>query len=597
MSAMMSVYLSATVIGLAIVMSILLAKGLCKYRHRFTPGKCMILGLFLGAVILFMPIYISKFSDMKLNWFQTIVASMHNALRLFILDGDFEIVISYTRALPSLHQTPYVTLFSILYILCPICTFNFVISYFENVSAHRRLICGYLSDLYIFSELNEASVALAADIRKKNRKCLLVFTDVFSKNDEYNYELRQKARDLNAICFKKDILNINWKIHSKSSNVYLLIIGSDESENIKHAVKLSKLYNKQKNFRLSIFSTSAESKLLFSTIPYEGMKIRRINVIRSLVNNALYEKGYGLFEDARQIERDEKLISIALVGLGKIGQEMLKSLVWFCQMDGYRVEIDAFDKNINSESMFAALCPELMSPSRNGVYEDGEAQYHIRIHSGLDVNTSEFHSCFQRYQPFTYIFVALGDDAENVAASVYLRMISARMKNRPRIETVIYDVEKIKSLERVTDYRGNDYCISYIGGLDALYAENAVADSDLEMLALERHLKYGTEHDFWAHEYNYQSSIATAIHMKMRMLCGIPGAEKEEELLTVDEKYNLEILEHRRWNAYMRSEGYVFSGSTDKESRDDIAKMHHDLVPFTCLDEEEKEKDAKVATK
>ena len=56
-------------------------------------------------------------------------------------------------------------------------------------------------------------------------------------------------------------------------------------------------------------------------------------------------------------------------------------------------------------------------------------------------------------------------------------------------------------------------------------------------------------------------------------------------------------LEHRRWNAYMRSEGYIFSGSTDESSRNDLAKMHHDLVDFSSLTEEEKRKDRKVATK
>ena len=46
----------------------------------------------------------------------------------------------------------------------------------------------------------------------------------------------------------------------------------------------------------------------------------------------------------------------------------------------------------------------------------------------------------------------------------------------------------------------------------------------------------------------------------------------------------------------MRSEGYVFSGSKEKSSRNDLAKMHHDLVDFSSLTEEEKRKDSKVGT-
>ena len=73
-------------------------------------------------------------------------------------------------------------------------------------------------------------------------------------------------------------------------------------------------------------------------------------------------------------------------------------------------------------------------------------------------------------------------------------------------------------------------------------------------------------------------------------------AAKAEADLAEAERDIIEVLEHRRWNAYMRSEGYVFSGSTDKSSRNDLAKMHNDLVDFSSLTEEEKRKDSAVGT-
>ena len=91
--------------------------------------------------------------------------------------------------------------------------------------------------------------------------------------------------------------------------------------------------------------------------------------------------------------------------------------------------------------------------------------------------------------------------------------------------------------------------------------------------------------------------MASAIHMKARIACGIPGAGKPEDQLTAEEKAIIEPLEHRRWNAYMRAEGYIYSGSPEKSSRNDLAKMHHDLVDFSSLTEEEKRKDSRVGTK
>ena len=90
--------------------------------------------------------------------------------------------------------------------------------------------------------------------------------------------------------------------------------------------------------------------------------------------------------------------------------------------------------------------------------------------------------------------------------------------------------------------------------------------------------------------------MASAIHMKARVLCGIPGADKEESELTIEERDIIEPLEHRRWNAYMRSEGYVYSGSPEKSSRNDLAKKHHNLVYFDSLTEEDKRKDSSVGT-
>lgn len=85
----------------------------------------------------------------------------------------------------------------------------------------------------------------------------------------------------------------------------------------------------------------------------------------------------------------------------------------------------------------------------------------------------------------------------------------------------------------------------------------------------------------------------------VRCLSGrrLPRTGKTEQELTPAERDALEVLEHRRWNAYMRSEGYIYSGSTDKASRNDLAKAHNDLVPFSWLSEEEKRKDSAIGTK
>ena len=72
----------------------------------------------------------------------------------------------------------------------------------------------------------------------------------------------------------------------------------------------------------------------------------------------------------------------------------------------------------------------------------------------------------------------------------------------------------------------------------------------------------------------------------MKKLCGIAGVDKEPCDRTEEELVGLRVLEHQRWNAYMRSEGFTYA-----PKRNNLAKTHHCLVPFGELSLEEQKKD------
>ena len=63
----------------------------------------------------------------------------------------------------------------------------------------------------------------------------------------------------------------------------------------------------------------------------------------------------------------------------------------------------------------------------------------------------------------------------------------------------------------------------------------------------------------------------------------IPGTDKKWEDRTREEKLAVGYVEHLRWNAYMRSEGYCYPGSQDLSLRSDLGKLHHNLVPVKEL--------------
>ena len=299
------------------------------------------------------------------------------------------------------------------------------------------------------------------------------------------------------------------------------------------------------------------------------MRIRRVSDIKSLVQAILEKNGEKIFKVAE--ETNNKTLSILIVGMGKIGFEMAKTLVWFGQMEGYRLEITCVDKEKNIENKFQAFCPELMKLNDN-FEDDGEAQYLLNIKSECPIESLDFIDIINS-KKFTYVFVAFGTDELNINSSIYLRTLFKQKGENPMIQTVIRSFDRMEILKKLVDMKNQSYEIDFI-------------DSDLINEGLQRHLKWGTESEFWRYEYNYRSSIASALHKRMKKACKMPGIELEPDKRSEHDKLRIRIIEHRRWNAYMRSEGFVHN-----EIRDDMAKQHTDLVTFSELDKKKQELD------
>lgn len=587
--------ISIIILALTGLLVVCLRTRTSRSARTLTPVRMTLVGTFLAAVVLHYPVYWLNFSGDVFGWLQTTMAALHHALRLFVLDGDLESIQLTVAALTigdsGLLGQWYLLLTTVIYILGPILTFSVVLSFFKNIQAYRRLLFHMFSQTYIFSELNESSLALAASLKRNHPRCLLVFTDVYEVEEEEISELCDQARVLGAICFKCDIAALNLELHRKTNRISCFAIGVDEDENIRQSLALVHKYGAYANMSLYIFSTGVESELLFQDVSGRGMLIRRINSRRALVSQLMYQHGAQLFENAIPGE-PHKQIRALILGLGGYGTEMLKALAWCGQMDGYRLTVHAFDSRLNASCHFAGECPELMSADRNGVEEEGESFYHIVIHDNVDVASSLFEEALLKTGPISHVFISLGNDSLNIKTAVKLREFCERQGYDPCIQAVVYDAYKAAHLADIHNFKGKPYRISFVGNLDISFSEQMLLNSELEQCALKRHMSYGGPvSDFWSYEYNYRSSTASAIHQKLRIQCGIPGADKPVGERTVEERDALALLEHKRWNAYMRSEGYRFSGSMDPATRNDLGKVHNFLVPFEALPEREKRKD------
>ena len=587
--------LSAAVLILSLLFAVTSARA---YRSGklLTPFRTIFAGVFLAVLIGLFPVFEEMLAGEPAHGLKLLLFSVLQTLQVFTINVGGDFILDNISASPTGISGAYSVYMSVLFFAAPLLTFGFLISLFRDFLTGLTYRLHRWGDVYVFSALNEKSLMLAEDLRKNHSRALLVFTDVDKEEENVPDELVEAARELKALIFQKDILSVDFSRHSKQASLTFFAIGEKEGDNLVQGLKLLDRYHGREHTHLYVFSTGAEGELLFSNAAKGNMKVRRINEVRSLVYRYLYTQGCELFSHASPSQGGEKKITAVVAGLGRLGTELVKALAWFCQMDGYVIEIHGFDRDPLAEDRFSASCPELMSDRYNGVVVPGESRYTIRIHSGIDIGTKTFADQILSLSDITLAFVCLGDDERNISCAADLRMLCERAGSKPVIRPVVYSAEEADALAGITNYRGQAYGIEAIGDLESIYSEEVLLGSELEQLALQRHLKWGQEEEFWQYEYNYRSSMASAIHMKARQDLAVPGAEKREEDLSPEERDRIEQLEHKRWNAYMRSEGYVYSGSPDKSSRNDLAKMHHDLVEFAALSEEDKRKDSSVGS-
>lgn len=568
-------------VGILICMLFVLLLMKKNNQHTFTKTLwTLLIGVFAASVVLFFPMFANRFEPGISGLFKTCLISIHNTIRLFVVDTDFEGVLELSGEMDSRLYVYYTVLAAIIYVSAPLLTCSVIMSFFKSILNYYSLLIHYKRDMYVFSELSERSVTLAESIRERHEDALLIFAGVADMDDE-KYEYRDKAYQLRVHCLKKDITALDFKYHSKKSKMYFFLMGEDEGENVEAALQMINTYKGREHTRLYVFASSLENELLLNSVPHEMVKVRRVDMAQSLVYHNLYNVGTDIYDHAV-----DKKISAVILGLGYYGLDMLKSMTWFGQMDGYHISIDLYDKDPNAEAIVSRACPELMSPERNGTVVDGEAEYQIRIHGGVDVYSEKFTKSINELECPTYIFVALSEERRNMEMALYLRTALAKRGIYPKIQAVYYDTYDAKSLEQATNSRKQSYNIEVVGDVRSLYSEDVIVSSELEKRALQRHLKWGEEQEFWAYEYNYRSSIASVIHKKMKSHCQIPGADLAPEKRSEKEKEIIRKLEHKRWNAYMRSEGYCYG-----KKRDDMAKLHPCLVPYDELPEAEKKKD------
>ena len=604
-------------------------------------------------------------------------------------------------------KTVYICINYILFALAPILASSLILSFVGDTGEKIRYILSFTKKCYVFSQINENSIALANGLKKSKPRKTLVFCDAknakkeliadakqlggitlfktandlkllrrfkkyefcfLSDNEDRNVELtkdiisksnRFKNHKVTVNAFAQSGTNVNvleslmnkktcvafespnkelikkaCEIHDSAKDTKIIFFKTRKSDKdficlaqqkgftlIKKRWQTAKADDELKNYNITLHTIKngefdcKSLKILkdkfVDTWVDDSLKIRFIDEIALFCNNLLFENPLVDLPEGR---RD---ISALLIGCGRLGMSMLKTIVWYGQIGGYSLKIRVVDKNANKiQKELYAAAPELK-------------EYNIKFYD-IDIDSEDFEAVTEKFSDTTFICVATGSDDLNIspAENIYRLLRRKYSSYMPPIFTRVRKDIKSDNLNATSSFLDKRK-ITVFGTSDSIFSNNKLFNSLLESLALSVHLCYSKVLDmpsdsfeyrkalnaFYASEYSRRSSMAVALHIPAKLhACGInfntsPDCEtliSDEDLIRYEELIKDEETltklaknAHDRWNAFVRSEGFRKADidtfkkfvHLTRSSKDEIAKLHPCIVSWDKLDIVQKEYD------
>lgn len=565
-------------------------------RKNFNRAvQIMLIGIVLIITVLIFPMYQESYDSVSSMLFSILYA-------LRSLSGCQSVDVSHKVVIEGWVYYGYYAVLYLAFIIAPIFTTSFLISIFGNLNDKIRYALITSNELHIFSELNESAVSLCESLNDSKKRLIFCNTKLNAKDK--GTELVRRARRAGAIIL--DTAELDLKIRKEKVRFYQISYSKDY--NINSAIALIEKYRSEthRDIGIATFATGTTSELLLDSIDKGNIRVKLLDEVKYMC--------YALLDQEPLFERVDNKISALIIGCDYAGTEMLKAITWCGQITGYQLEVNVIDKNADyCRQKFAQNCPEIC-----------QGQYDIRFIQA-DVNTADFETALDKYcRDTTYVVVMTGDDSINIRTAIYLRKYflkkdNQHFHNRPTINLRVRDALKNKQMDALRDANIETYGLHAFGSLEKTFNINALMSSALEKMAIGVHLAYsgalnGTDSQvrhametYYINEYNQRSSFAAALHIKYKLyVCGVyreyeksvseDTIRRFERLIQDPEALeSLAILEHDRWMAFMRTEGYSIATPDEVKvyhSLDNrishihyLAKLHPSLVPWNQLDQ------------
>lgn len=482
--------------------------------------------------------------------------------------------------------------------MAPLLTSSLILSFVGDSIDRIRYFFIITPKCYVFSEINENTIAVAQNIKKLPERKKIVFCNC----KDADKHLLHQAKLLHGILLytscKTLKIHSQWQVKEYEFN----LLSCCEDHNIEASeILISKGEQLKKDHLIinAFVHNEVDINILESMMSQSEsngvIKLRFINEINLLCSNFLYQQ--PLYKTATA----NKEIIMLIIGCGVLGKEMLKTAIWNGQIEGYSLKIKVLDNHADQiEQEIMAYFPELN-------------HYDIDFIK-IDIKTPQFEETIKRFATATFICIATGSDDLNVhtAENVYQILRRLDLETTPPIYTRVRNSTKTNNMNQNIKYL-SERNIHFFGTIESIYSECTLFNSELEKLAFAVHLCWDGQlngdinseryqlscQQFYASSYNRLSSMACALHIPVKLhQCGIDISSikdiTDEQLQQIEEilsdETTIEKLarnEHERWNAFMRSEGWrklnIETMRKNKLHQDKKAHTHSCIVSWDEL--------------
>lgn len=512
-----------------------------------------------------------------LKWWEEIFNSFVHTLQTFSMDEEYTVYITKGREMLSSifnsDDSGWITVYglyaSLLNFIAPIAGGAIIFEMLVSIFPRIKLSLSYLAfwkEKYFFSELNNASLALAKSIYKLDvcflKRPIIVFTDAYSDDDsEKKSKLLFEARLIGAICIKDDLSHTRKNMFGmrkfflidevEENNLRLLANLSDDG-NIRY-LKKSEIYLFTNDDAYVQVEKRVRDKLSFKQKfkEEEFPVFIPVQSYRNLISNLLVD--IPLYEPIIGKEKDgdgKRTLTVAIFGTGHIGTEMFLSAYWLGQILDCKLKINVISQE-SKEAFWSKIDyvnPEIRHTTIKGdpilrINRKGDlADVYCEVeYFQCDVKSSELISCLVDGESDVlnsdYILVSLGNDADNISFADTLRRyigqhhISVNKTSNTVIAYVVYNPELSDVMNRknlFSSVKGReDIYMKAIGNLRDVYSVRNVFLTEHEYFAQKSYEAYlavqnregraKTYSDRIKDEYKYWANLARAMHTKYKV--------------------------------------------------------------------------------